>query len=119
MYKRQGLNEAFILDGNKKRELISEDPKSAEIIRPILRGRDIKRYEYTFADLWLITTFPSKKYDIDNFPGVKKHLLSFGIHRLEQTGGIPVSYTHLDVYKRQLLIPLCVTISHKSAKFTS
>ena len=87
---KTGLNEAFILDGNKKRELISEDPKSAEIIRPILRGRDIKRYEYTFADLWLITTFPSKKYDIDNFPGVKKHLLSFGIHRLEQTGGIHI-----------------------------
>ena len=38
----------------KKDELIAEDPKSAEIIRPILRGRDIKRYNYTFADLWLI-----------------------------------------------------------------
>src|SRR5690554_4397447 len=48
-----GYNEAFIIDGNKKDELIASDPKSAEIIRPILRGRDIKRYGYDFADLWL------------------------------------------------------------------
>ncbi|MDD5406234.1 MAG: Eco57I restriction-modification methylase domain-containing protein, partial [Sulfurovaceae bacterium] len=39
-----GFNDAFIIDGKKKDELIAEDPKSAEIIRPILRGRDIKRY---------------------------------------------------------------------------
>jgi adenine-specific DNA-methyltransferase len=41
-----GFNEAFIISGEKKDELISIDPKSAEIIRPILRGRDIKRYGY-------------------------------------------------------------------------
>jgi hypothetical protein len=51
-----GYNEAFIIDGKKKDELIAEDPKSAEIIRPILRGRDIKRYRYEFADLYLIAT---------------------------------------------------------------
>ena len=39
-----GCNEAFIIDEAKKNELIAQDPKSAEIIRPILRGRDIKRY---------------------------------------------------------------------------
>jgi len=49
-----GYNEAFIIDGDTKDGLIAEDPKSAEIIRPILRGRDIKRYNYEFADLWLI-----------------------------------------------------------------
>lgn len=46
-----GYNDAFIIDGKKKDELIAADPKSAEIIRPILRGRDIKRYSYEFADL--------------------------------------------------------------------
>ncbi|MEW6171410.1 MAG: TaqI-like C-terminal specificity domain-containing protein, partial [Candidatus Omnitrophota bacterium] len=51
---KTGYNEAFIIDGKKKDELIAEDPKSAEIIRPILRGRDIKRYGYEFADLWLL-----------------------------------------------------------------
>ena len=48
-----GCNEAFIISGDKRKELIAEDPKSAELIRPILRGRDIKRYSYNFAD-WLI-----------------------------------------------------------------
>jgi len=85
---KTGLNEAFIISGAKRAELINEDPKSAEIIRPILRGRDIKRYGYEFADLWLITTFPSRNYDINAFPAIKNYLLSFGIERLEQTGKI-------------------------------
>ena len=61
---KTGYNEAFIIDGKKKDELIAEDPKSAEIIRPILRGRDIKRYSYEFADLYLIATFPRSKEDV-------------------------------------------------------
>ena len=81
-----GCNEAFIIDGTKKDELIAKDPKSAEIIRPILRGRDIKRYGYNFADLWIIATFPSRNYNIDKYPAVKEHLLSFGMERLEQSG---------------------------------
>ena len=81
-----GFNEAFIIDTNKKNQLIEEDSKSAEIIRPILRGRDIGRYACNYANLWLIATFPSKNYDINDFPAVKKYLLSFGKERLEQSG---------------------------------
>ena len=81
-----GYNEAFIIDGKKKDELISEDPKSAEIIRPLLRGRDIKRYSHEFANLYLITTFPSLKINIEHYPAVKEHLISFGYDRLKQTG---------------------------------
>jgi hypothetical protein len=83
---KTGLNDAFIINGAKKDELIAADPKSAEIIRPILRGRDIKRYGYTFADLWLIATFPSRHYNIEDYPAVKGYFLSFGKERLEQTG---------------------------------
>ena len=83
---KTGFNEAFIIDGAKRAELIAADPKSAEIIRPILRGRDIKRYNYEFADLYIIATFPAKHYDIDDYPAVKAHLLSYDIERLEQTG---------------------------------
>jgi hypothetical protein len=63
--------------------LIAADPKSAEIIRPILRGRDIKKYEYEFADLWLINTHNGikekaiKPVDIDRYPAVKKHLNNY------------------------------------------
>ena len=56
--------------------------------RPILRGRDIKRYGYNWAGLYLIATFPSRHYDIEQYPAVKKYLLSFGIERLEQTGKV-------------------------------
>ena len=81
-----GFNDGFLIDGKTKDELIKADPKSAEIIRPILRGRDIDRYRSKFADSWIIATFPSKKYDIDLYPAVKKYLLSFDIRKLEQTG---------------------------------
>ena len=83
---KTGFNEAFIIDGKTKDALIAKSPKNAELIRPILRGRDIKRYKADFADLWIIATFPSLHYNIDNYPDIKEHLLSFGYDRLKQTG---------------------------------
>ena len=59
-----------------------------QVICPILRGRDIKRYGYEFADLWIIATFPSLNYDIEVYPAIKQHLLSFGYDRLKQTGDV-------------------------------
>lgn len=56
---KTGLNEAFIISKEKKDELVKADPKSAEIIRPILRGRDIKRNKIDFQDKYLIALFPS------------------------------------------------------------
>jgi len=49
-----GFNEAFIIDNETKERLCKEDPKSIEILKPILRGRDIQRYSYKWAGLWLI-----------------------------------------------------------------
>ena len=80
---KTGFNDAFIIDGKKRAELIAQDPKSEEIIRPILRGRDIKRYGYEFADLYLINTHNGvkekgiKRIDIDDYPAIKAHLDSF------------------------------------------
>jgi hypothetical protein len=81
-----GCNEAFIIDKTKRDELVKKDPKSAEIIRPILRGRDIKKYGYEFANQYIIATFPSKKYNIDDYLSVRDYLLEFGKKRLEQSG---------------------------------
>ena len=87
-----GCNEAFIINSEKRDEILAncqteeERQRTAELIRPILRGRDIKRYGYDWANLYLIATFPSRHYDIDRYPAVKQYLLSFGIERLEQTG---------------------------------
>ena len=94
---KTGCNEAFIIDEAKRAELIQKDPKSAEIIRPILRGRDIKKYGYEFANLYLICTFPSKHYNIEQYPAIKDWLINgdwvlpkspigTGMLRLEQTG---------------------------------
>ncbi len=81
-----GFNKAFIIDNDTKEALIAEDPRSADIIKPVLRGRDIKRYRAEWAGLWLIATFPGLALNIDDYPAVKRHLLSFGKARLEQSG---------------------------------
>ena len=87
-----GCNEAFIITTEKRNEILGncqteeERERTRNVIRPILRGRDIKRYGYEWAGLWLIATFPSRHYDIEEYPAVKAYLMSFGIERLEQTG---------------------------------
>ena len=87
-----GYNDAFIISSEKREEILancvdeSERQRTDAIIRPILRGRDIKRYGYVFADQYLIATFPAKQYDIDDYPALKDYLLSIGMERLEQTG---------------------------------
>ncbi len=83
-----GFNEAFVIDEAKRKELIAVDPKSAKIIKPLLRGRDIKRYHAQWAGLYLISTFPVLDLNIDDYPVVKNYLLEFGKDRLEQTGKI-------------------------------
>ena len=87
-----GYNDAFIISTEKRNEILAncqtedERTRTAELIRPILRGRDIKRYAYNWAGLYLIATFPSRHYDIEMYPAVKQYLLTFGIEKLEQTG---------------------------------
>lgn len=87
-----GYNDAFIISTEKRNEILAncqtedERTRTAELIRPILRGRDIKRYAYNWASLYLIATFPSRHYDIEMYPAVKQYLLTFGIEKLEQTG---------------------------------
>ncbi|MBB3895678.1 Eco57I restriction-modification methylase domain-containing protein [Bacteroides pyogenes] len=89
---KTGFNDAFIINTEKRNEILArcqseeERVRTAELIRPILRGRDIKRYGYEWANKYLIATFPSHHYDIEQYPAVKQHLLSFGKERLEQTG---------------------------------
>ena len=67
-----GLNDAFIIDNKTKEALVAEDPKSAAIIKPVLRGRDIQRYQARWAGLWLVYT--RKSVEIDRYPAVYRHL---------------------------------------------
>jgi hypothetical protein len=78
-----GFNEAFIISQEVRDKLISESPKSAEIIRPILRGRDIHKFQAQWNGMYLIATHtgytgPTGKrippVNIDAYPAVRKHL---------------------------------------------
>jgi len=91
---KTGFNDAFIVDGATKDRLIREDPKSAEILKPILRGRDIKRYQAEFADLWLIDSHNGyvnsigvriPPVNITHFPAVK-HWLDSHWDRISSRG---------------------------------
>lgn len=83
---KTGFNDAFFIDGKTREKLIAEDPKSEEFIKPLLRGRDINAWVTEKEDQYLIGTFPALNLDIDQYPAIKNHLLSFGIEKLEQTG---------------------------------
>ncbi|GAA9749333.1 class I SAM-dependent DNA methyltransferase [Helicobacter pylori] len=93
---KTGCNEAFIIptekrdailkncdDAQKDERGMSERERTIELIKPILRGKDIKRYSYEWADLWVINThngytsaFKSKipPIDIEKYPAIKAHL---------------------------------------------
>ena len=104
-----GYNEAFIISTEKRDEILSkcqtpeERQRTEELIRPILRGRDIKRYGYDWADLWLIATFPARNYDIEQYPAVKDYLLSFAEPMLREFGFDWVANDYLADYCYQKL----------------
>ena len=80
-----GCNEAFVISTEKRDEILAnckteeERTRTAELIRPILRGRDIKRYGYDWADSWIINTHNGIKgklprVDVNEYPAIKAHL---------------------------------------------
>ena len=81
-----GLNAAFIINEETKYQLIAESSNSAEIIQPILRGRDLKKYSYEFSNQWVICTFPSLGLDIKNYPSIMAYFEKIGRKRLAQSG---------------------------------
>lgn len=83
---KTGLNDAFIIPGKVKERLIQEDPNSAKILKPILRGKDISAWYPDYDNYWLITTFPSLEIDIEKYPAIEKYLLDIGKDRLAQDG---------------------------------
>ena len=86
-----GYNEAFIIDSHKRDEILrncvseNERQRTSELIKPILRGRDIKRYSYEWAGLWIIGTFPALKLNIDDYPALRNYLESYR-PRIDQSG---------------------------------
>jgi len=74
---KTGCNEAFIIDTETRDRIVAEDPCCAEIIKPILRGEDIKAYMPYWANKWIIGTFPSLNIDISTYPSIERYLGQF------------------------------------------
>jgi hypothetical protein len=71
-----GLNEAFIVDTETRDRLVARDPKSAELLKPFLRGENIKRWRVEPEGLFLIN-IPKGKVKIGDYPAIRDHLLPF------------------------------------------
>jgi type I restriction-modification system DNA methylase subunit len=89
---KTGLNEAFIIDETKRQEILAncqteeERLKTDQLIRPVIRGKDIKQNEINWAKLYLINTHNGykledgtrvKAIDIEDYPSIKRHLDDF------------------------------------------
>jgi len=70
-----GLNKAFLIDKATRDQLVTEDPKSDEIIKPMLVGRDVRRYSLEYKDRYLIWTYTGVA--IKDYPAIFQHLKSF------------------------------------------
>lgn len=83
-----GFNEAFLIDSEKKAELVQSDPKSEKILKPILRGRDTRKYYCNYHDLYLINTHN----------GDKKN----NIKRIDVPKEFPVIYEYLSTFQPKI-----------------
>jgi len=112
---KTGLNEAFIIDDVKRQELIKEDTRSEEIIRPILKGREIEKYLTKWDGDYLINSHNGVKakkikgVDIEKYSAIKKHFDSFSENitkRLDQ-GDTPYNLrncAYLDEFNNEKII---------------
>ncbi|OOC20538.1 restriction endonuclease [Helicobacter pylori] len=130
-----GCNEAFIIPTEKRDEILkncddaqkdekgmSERERTIELIKPILRGKDIKRYSYEWADLWVIDThngytsaFKSKipPIDIEKYPTLKAHLDSHydAIVTRSDQGDTPYNLrncAYLEDFEKEKIVYPCI-----------
>jgi type I restriction-modification system DNA methylase subunit len=96
---KTGLNEAFVIDDETKDRLIAEDPKSAELIKPWLRGRDIKRWKAEWAGLYLITipSSANKEWSWSDAKTENQALKKF-------QGTYPAVHQHLSRWEKNLRV---------------
>ena len=72
---KTGCNAAFIIDTQTRDRLIQEDPRSTEVLKPILRGKDIARYQANWADKWVIIAKYGSHTHLENrYPAIYRHL---------------------------------------------
>ena len=72
---KTGYNKAFVINAADRARLIADDPKSADLIKPFLAGRDVKRYRPPVPTKYVI--FTRRGVNIDAYPTIKKHLAQY------------------------------------------
>ena len=98
---KTGLNDAFVIDGDTRARLIDEDPNSADLIKPWLRGRDVRRWHTDWPGLHVIFTRRGTK--IERYPAIKRHLARFRLdlepkaRRDAKRGRKPGSYKWFEI----------------------
>jgi hypothetical protein len=92
-----GLNEAFVVDRITRDRLVAEHPSSAEVLKPFLRGKDVKRWHIELPDLWII--FTRRGIDIKNYPAIQNHLAHYKKQLTPgtETGRKPGSYEWYEI----------------------
>lgn len=73
---KTGLNAAFVVDGTTRSRLITEDPRSKELLKPYLEGKDLKKWRVEPQDLYLIY-IPKNRVNIDDYPAIRAHLMPY------------------------------------------
>ena len=105
-----GYNAAFIINTSERNKLIEKDPRSAEIIKPILRGRDIKFYQSDWEDLWVINSHNGygvhSAIDINHYPAIKKYLDAYysQLEKRSDRGSTPYnlrSCSYIDEFEKE------------------
>ena len=103
-----GSNEAFIINEDKKLELCQKNPANSELIKPILRGKDIFRYVYTVPKLYILLTKNGINVEND-YPDIHRHLDSFG-DKFKRRGAKGEHWTNLracsfyDDFKKEKIV---------------
>jgi hypothetical protein len=98
---KTGFNQAFVIDGAKRAELIAKDPKSAEIIKPLAVGDDVRKWRINYQDKWLI--FTRRGININDYPAIKKYLEQWKLDLIpknssrESRGRKPGSYQWYEI----------------------
>lgn len=130
-----GCNEAFVIDSATRDAILGrcadeeEKKRTVELIRPLLRGCDIRRYSTVWDDKWLINAHNGVKgsierIDIDNYPAVKEYLDNFKsiLTKRSDKGDTPYNLrncAYLDEFDKPKLVWLTITDRPKFAYDTT
>jgi adenine-specific DNA-methyltransferase len=74
---KTGLNEAFVINQETRDRLVRADKKSVDLIKPWIRGKDIKRWTHEFHDLYVIIVRFGFHTELRNYPAIRQHLVQF------------------------------------------